>query len=89
MGLVVPQHVGSSQTREPTHTGSQMSPAFDYFWSHTSGPVKTRFTKQEDHCFVLFCFFYIKQLGGHLKDIKGLTHPFTYMLACFSFPHLA
>ena len=42
----------------------------DDFWSYTSDPVKTRFIKQG-------VFFFLRELGGHLNDIKGLTHSFT------------
>lgn len=41
---------------------------------YTSGHIKTRPVKQRQ-----FCSFFLKELGGHLNDIKGLTQPFTYV----------
>lgn len=46
---------------------------------YTSGHIKTRPVKQKQ-----FCSFFLKELGGHLNDIKGLTQPFTYVgMFCF------
>lgn len=41
---------------------------------YTSGHIKTRPVKQRQ-----FFVFFLKELGGHLKDIKGPTQPFTYV----------
>lgn len=41
---------------------------------YTSGHIKTRPVKQRQ-----FCPFFLQELGGHLKDIKGLTPPFTFV----------
>ena len=45
------------------------------FGGHNSGPVKTAFVKQRQFCFFLP---FPKELGGHLKETEGLTHPSTH-----------
>lgn len=41
---------------------------------YTSGHIKTRSVKQRQ-----FCSFFLKELGDHLSEIKGLTQQFTYV----------
>ena len=68
--------------------------ASGYFWSHTSGLVKTKFVKQRWFVFISFSlslslsFFFSQSLGGYPSDMEGLTYSFA-CAGMFLFYHLA